>query len=166
MGGSNSNFFAKVADVDPVAQALHLPGSGAAQKGRLDRANAANSTGPYTGVAPTLAGANAGYVPGGPGANTDWKPFNLGNVGGGFFSRAAATSGAVTPGVNPTQFAGPTYGSSQPSSPQSTGPSYTGFGGGPAVNPYVAASQQTMKNPQPWSSTGGGGKVGGGVNGI
>jgi hypothetical protein len=69
--GSGNNFFAKLAQHDPLAQALHLPGYNAAAGAQATRAagNSPFAAGPYTGVAPSLAGANAGYAAGGPGSN-------------------------------------------------------------------------------------------------
>jgi hypothetical protein len=66
--GSN-NFFSKLASYDPLAQAFNLPGSGKYAQQQQQNAAGASSAGPYAGVAPTLAAANAGYAPGGPGSN-------------------------------------------------------------------------------------------------
>lgn len=67
--GANS-FFSMLGAHDPLAQALHLPGAGKyAQSQNRAAINNSNGTTPYGGVTPTLAAANAGYLPGGPGAN-------------------------------------------------------------------------------------------------
>lgn len=70
MGGQ---FFAplqKLASHDPLAGALNLPGSHTYANYQNNRLmNVPNSINtPYGGVAATLAGANAGYQAGGPGA--------------------------------------------------------------------------------------------------
>jgi hypothetical protein len=71
MGGS---FFAplqRLASHDPLAGALNLPGSHTYanyQNQRLMNSPYSINT-PYQGAAATLAGANAGYQAGGPGAN-------------------------------------------------------------------------------------------------
>ena len=65
------SFFEKVANNDPLAGALNLPGS--QSQYATNENNAAqsyfNTLKPYQNVAPTLAAANAGYVAGGPGSN-------------------------------------------------------------------------------------------------
>jgi hypothetical protein len=68
--GSN-NFFSKLASNDPLAQALDLPGAHKYAQYEAS-ANQPAATGPYAGVAPSLAGANAGYVAGGPGSNPNF----------------------------------------------------------------------------------------------
>ena len=149
------SFFQRVASVDPIAQALHLPGSGAYAKAQLDKANQTQGTGPYTGVAPTLAASQQGYVPGGTGANAGWKPFELPSQGGGFLQQAASMSGSVTPGMTSlTNMSGPSTGNWSNASlgkPSATG--VTGASGpfsttptSPQtswsnVNPYVTAAQ-------------------------
>jgi hypothetical protein len=100
-------FFSKVASMDPLANALHLPG---ADKYRQQQASAnagssAINAGPYQGVAPTLAGANAGYAAGGPGAQAGWRPFTP-SAPGGFFNRFASWSAQNTPNPYPNQSAG------------------------------------------------------------
>jgi hypothetical protein len=104
---SSDNFFAKFASIDPLAQAMHLPGANKyvqSQASREAGTSAANG-GPYTGVTPTLAAANAGYTPGGPGANqwSAWAPQNPGGFFG-FLQKGASSAGSTTP--NP---AGGTY---------------------------------------------------------
>ena len=57
-------FFSQLAGKDRLANDLGLPGAD-----KYAQAHAAWQTqGPYTGVGATLAGANAGYQAGGPGA--------------------------------------------------------------------------------------------------
>jgi hypothetical protein len=94
----SSNFFSKVASMDPLAQALDLPGAHkyAQQQAQDEAGKAGASGGPYTGVAPTLAAANAGYAPGGPGATQGWAQYVAHNPSN-FFQRAANLSGNLTP---------------------------------------------------------------------
>jgi hypothetical protein len=82
----SENFFAKFASIDPLAQALHLPGAHKyAQQQARDRAGQTDTNGgAYTGVDATLAGANAGYRPGGPGATPGFVPTQP-SGGGGLF---------------------------------------------------------------------------------
>jgi hypothetical protein len=72
----STNFFSKLASIDPLAQALNLPGAHKyAQSQAQDAAGQTDTNGgAYTGIAPTLAGANAGYAPGGPGATVGFAP--------------------------------------------------------------------------------------------
>jgi hypothetical protein len=74
-------FFSKMASYDPLAQALHLPGSDKwAQQQASQRAGSMGAqTSPYAGVTPTLAGANAGYVAGGPGSIPGTAPLQTQN---------------------------------------------------------------------------------------
>ena len=97
-------FFSKMASYDPLANALHLPGANkyAAQQASQDAGRSAY--GPYTGVTPTLAGANAGYAPGGPGANAGYTPWTPTGLSG--LQKFAATSGQVTPNPYGWQSAG------------------------------------------------------------
>jgi hypothetical protein len=62
----SGTFFSKVAAADPLAHALNLPGANKYQETRP--VEVGPNSGAYTGVNPTLAGANAGYRAGGPGA--------------------------------------------------------------------------------------------------
>lgn len=98
---SSDNYFAKFASIDPLAQALHLPGANKyvqSQASQNAGTSAANG-GPYTGITPTLAAANAGYAAGGPGSNTQWQQWAPSNPGGvmGFLQKGAASSGSTTP---------------------------------------------------------------------
>ena len=100
MGGDN--FFSKVASMDPLARALHLPGSDKYAQAVAQRNAGATDVngGAYTGIAPTLAGANAGYAPGGPGAAPNWQQINLGNSPsgiGGFMTKLANLSANTNP---------------------------------------------------------------------
>lgn len=72
----SDNFFSKVASIDPLAQALNLPGAHKyAQSQAQDAAGGTDTNGgAYTGLNATLAGANAGYAPGGPGATVGFAP--------------------------------------------------------------------------------------------
>lgn len=82
----NSNFFSKFASIDPLAQALHLPGAHKyAQQQAQDRAGQTDTNGgAYTGIDASLAGANAGYAPGGPGSTPGFTPIQP-SSGGGLF---------------------------------------------------------------------------------
>jgi hypothetical protein len=78
----SSNFFSKIASVDPLAQALDLPG--AHKYAQAQAQNMQSNAGPYAGTTPTLADANAGYAPGTKDAAQGWTP-NQGLQGGGLF---------------------------------------------------------------------------------
>lgn len=89
-------FFSKIASVDPLAQALHLPGS--TKYAQLEQSQNAGSSaangGPYTGVTPTLAAAAQGYQAGGVGSNGDWRAWTP-TAPGGLFGTAQRISSAV-----------------------------------------------------------------------
>jgi hypothetical protein len=128
-----SGFFGKIASIDPVAQALHLPGYNSYAKQQAN-AHLPGSNGPYTGVTPTLAGANAGYAPGGPGADPMWRqpqPWHQ----GGFLGALQGLASSANPGAAPGNLSNP---GSLMSSPSRTGPVGQ-------VNPYSAAAQQTQR---------------------
>lgn len=105
MGGS---FFAplqRMASHDPLAGALNLPGSHTyanQQNARLQ--GLTNVQGTYSGVAPSLAGANAGYVGNGPGSILGRRDAPVGT------NYVAAAQGAsanpVPRPVTPTNFGG------------------------------------------------------------
>ena len=80
----STNFFAKLASVDPLAQAMDLPGAHKYAQAQAQRDAGATDTngGAYTGIDPTLAGANAGYRPGGPGATPGFVPTQPGGGNG------------------------------------------------------------------------------------
>lgn len=133
----SSNFFSKFASIDPLAQALNLPGAHkyAQQQAKDEAGKAGASGGAYTGVAPTLAGANAEYAPGGPGATVGWSQYQPHAQGGlfGTLQHGANVSGNVTPqpwstgDLKPFTQANPTAGT---------------------TNPYVTASQGVPRNNQ------------------
>jgi hypothetical protein len=93
----SDNFFSKVASIDPLAQALHLPGSQKYAQAVAQRNAGATDVngGAYTGIAPTLAAANAGYTPGGPGAPVGWQQANLGSTPGWMNSFRNINSGII-----------------------------------------------------------------------
>lgn len=97
----SSNFFAKFASIDPLAQMLNLPGAHkyAQAQAQSEAGKAGASGGPYTGVDPTLAGANAGYTPGGPGATTGWSQYAPRAPGGlfGLMQKGSNLAGNLTP---------------------------------------------------------------------
>jgi hypothetical protein len=145
----SSNIFAKAASIDPLAQALHLPGANKYAQQQAQNANSTGAAGPYAGVTPTLAGANAGYAPGGPGANPDYVPFQAQRPGGVFgaaqrFSSAVGSTapnpaggqwtlnGGLTPAPSSTMGAGGVYATTPTGSP----------GAQAGMNPYVAATQR------------------------
>jgi hypothetical protein len=146
----SDNFFSKIASVDPLAQALNLPGAHKyAQSQAQDAAGQTDANGgAYTGIAPTLAGANAGYAPGGPGATPGFTPtqpapgaFQQGILGA--MTKGANLSGNVTPQVwgtgqlKPFTQANPSAGTNnsfvQPNTTQ---------------NPYVLAAARANQNAQ------------------
>lgn len=115
--GSN-NFFSKLASYDPLAHALHLPGANKYMQSQATAAAGQSGGGPYTGAAPTLAAATAGYVPGGPGSDPGYKPFVMPTVGTGWqrFSQtfnndpiaaAAGAAGATNNGMPGISGGGP-----------------------------------------------------------
>jgi len=100
----SDNFFSKLASVDPLAQALDLPGAHKyAQSQAQDAAGQTDTNGgAYTGIQASLAGANAGYAPGGPGATPGFMPtqptggaFTRGILGD--MTQAANLSGNISP---------------------------------------------------------------------
>lgn len=99
----STNFFSKLASVDPLAQALNLPGAHKyAQAQAQDRAGQTDTNGgAYTGVQASLAGANAGYQPGGPGATVGFAPTQPTSNAGIFntLQKGANLSGNLTPQV-------------------------------------------------------------------
>lgn len=141
----SSNFFAKFASIDPLAQALHLPGADKYRQQEAQNANSTGAVGPYAGVTPTLAGANAGYAPGAPGANPNYVPFQAKSPGGlfGLAQRVASASGDTTPSPD-AALSGKV---ALPSSPGQLGATLsngtpTGQQNTYVQSPYVAASQQ------------------------
>jgi hypothetical protein len=86
-------FFSKMASFDPLAHALHLPGANKYEQLQASQAAGNSSRGPYQGVAPTLAGANAGYAAGGPGSNPNYTPWTMPTIGNGW-QRFAASQGS------------------------------------------------------------------------
>ena len=146
----NSNFFSKLASIDPLAQALDLPGAHKYAQAQAQSAAGQTDTngGAYTGVAPTLAGANAGYAPGGPGATPGFSPTQP-SGGGGLF-------GILQKGANLVGNSMPYRGGSGivPTGPGSlsTGNQYVqGNSAGGAPNPWVTAARgavQAQQNPQ------------------
>jgi hypothetical protein len=110
------SFFQKVASVDPLAQALDLPG--AHKQAQAQAQDAAGQTdtngGAYTGVGATLAGANAGYAPGGPGSTPGFAPTQptAGNSLMNLFQKGSNLVGNSMPyragsGIAPTGFNNP-----------------------------------------------------------
>ena len=103
----SSSFFTKLASVDPIAQALDLPGAHKQAQAQAQRNAGQTDTngGAYTGIGATLAGANAGYAPGGPGAPAGWAPTQPNNNMGlfGLMQKGATLGGAPSsalPGAN------------------------------------------------------------------
>lgn len=135
-----SGFFGKIASMDPLAQALNLPGAHKYEQSQAqaEAGKAGASGGPYTGVQATLAGANAGYRPGGPGATQGWSQYQAHDPSN-FFQKAANVSGNLTPQVwgsgtlKPFTQANPTAGAS---------------------NPWVQQNNTQNPNPNVWGSNG------------
>jgi hypothetical protein len=133
----SDNFFSKAASIDPLAQALNLPG--AHKYAQAQAQDVQTNPGPYAGVTPTLAGANAGYVAGGPGATSAWTPNQNTGGGNGLFhvlqGGANGISNNFVP-VHPGANGAPTY----------TGNNMGSFGnpnvqGSTTQNPYVTAAR-------------------------
>lgn len=99
-------FFSKVASVDPLAQALHLPGANKYAQQQASADAGTSAYGPYTGVAPTLAGANAGYAANGPGATPGYTPWAPTQQGGLFGNMQRFASGAGATSLNPANALG------------------------------------------------------------
>jgi hypothetical protein len=139
----SSNFFSKIASIDPLAQALNLPG---AHKYAQAQAQAVQTNpGPYAGQTPTLQDANAGYAPGSAHAQAGWVP-NQATGNPGLFGKlqgVANLSGNVTPQpwatgtLKPFTQANPTAGT-QNSFVQ----------GSQTVNPYVTAARGAAQQNQ------------------
>ena len=102
-------FFSKVASVDPLAQALHLPGADKYAQQQASQNAGTSAYGPYTGVAPTLAGANAGYAAGGPGSNAGYTPWTPTQQGGLFGGAQRFASGAGSTIINPAGATGSSW---------------------------------------------------------
>jgi hypothetical protein len=143
-------FFSKIASVDPLAQALHLPG--ASKYAQLEQSQNAGTSaangGPYSGATPTLASAAGGYVPGGVGANTAWAPWTPTRPGGlfGGAQRFSAAVGQTTPN--------PLGGNNTPSNLGQIVGTATGNGASNAAGMgYVQATRNALAQQQQPSST-------------
>ena len=145
----STNFFAKLASIDPLAQALNLPG--AHKYAQAQAQDVQTNAGPYAGQTPTLAASKEGYTPGSTalGAQAGWTP-NQASGSNGLFGKlqgAANLSGNLTPqpwssgNLKPLTQANPTAGTSN-SFVQQSG----------TVNPYVTAAQRATVQPtnQTW----------------
>jgi hypothetical protein len=146
-------FFSKIASVDPLAQALHLPG--ATKYAQLEQSqNAGGSAangGPNTGVAPSLAGASSGYTTASPGANTQWTPWTPTRPGGlfGGAQRFSAAVGQTTPDPSTGRYIGANIG--QVGSTATGGPS-TAQGMGYVQATRNAMAQQQQQQPNVYGS--------------
>jgi len=139
----SDNFFSKFASIDPLAQALNLPGAHKFAQSQAQSAAGQTDTngGAYTGIDPTLAGANAGYKPGGPGATVGFAPtqptpgaFQQGI--GGLLTKNANLSGNATPQPWAT-------GTLKPFTPANTGAGTSNAfvqPNAPQQNPYALAA--------------------------
>lgn len=126
----STNFFSKLASVDPIAQALNLPG--AHKYAQAQAQDVQSNAGPYAGQTPTLAAANAGYAPGSTaqGAQAGWTPIQATSPQNSLFGalqKAANVSGNITPHLN-----GPAM---MPTTPNLS-----------SGNPYVQASRGAAQN--------------------
>jgi hypothetical protein len=144
----STNFFSKLASVDPLAQALDLPG--AHKYAQAQAQDVQTNPGPYAGQTPTLAAANAGYVPGSTaqGAQVGWTPNQMTTPGNALFSalqRGANLSGNLS--AQPTNVL-PGSGRSGIGLPnQGAGTGNTYVQGSQTINPYVAAAQRSTVQP-------------------
>lgn len=155
-------FFSKVASIDPLAHALHLPGANKYAQQQAQDANSTGAVGPYAGVTPTLAGSNAGYAPGGPGSNPEYVPFSAKRPGGafGFAQRFSSAVGDTTPspdaalsgklalpsspgGIAQSYHTGQPAGVADPYAPTAPG----NPGAQAALHPYAAATQRVGTQP-------------------
>lgn len=96
-------FFSKMASFDPLAHALNLPGANKYEQLQASNAAGNSSRGPYQGITPTLAGANAGYAAGGPGSNPNYTAWKMPQIGNGFqrFAAGAGANGFKASGIGP-----------------------------------------------------------------
>jgi hypothetical protein len=129
----SSNFFSKIASMDPIAQALNLPGAHkyAQQQAQDEAGRAGASAGPYRGVTPTLAAANAGYTAGGPGATEGWQQY-VPHDPSNFFQKQANVAGNLS--IHPNSSGNP-LGFSSPSVNNTANPYVTAAMGATTVNP-------------------------------
>jgi hypothetical protein len=144
--GSN-NLFSRFASIDPLAQALNLPGAHKyAQSQAQDAAGQTDTNGgAYTGINASLAGANAGYKPGGPGSTVGFAPTQPtgGNAIMSDLQRNANLAGNATPqpwatgSLKPFTQANPTMGTGNSFVQQSQ-----------TVNPYVMAARGAAQQNQ------------------
>lgn len=148
--GSN-NLFARAASIDPIAQALDLPG--AHKYAQSQAQDVQTNAGPYAGQTPTLGAALAGYVPGDTahGATAGWTPNQ--NTGGpgfmGSLQRGANFFGNQAPAYGPGGLAAPSTstGNNFVQNSQTANPNPAMANGG--INPYVTAARgAAQQNPQ------------------
>lgn len=149
----SSNFFSKFASIDPLAQVLHLPGAHKyAQQQAQDRAGQTDTNGgAYTGVDATLAGANAGYLPGGPGATPGFAPTQPSGGGGlfGLMQKGSNLAGNSMPHIDANGI--PTAPGNLSTNNQYVQP--TGIRNpNPTINPWVAAARGAQQTPQ-WGTS-------------
>jgi hypothetical protein len=150
-------FFSKVAG-NPLFQTLGLPGSH--KYADTLGVQVGPNQGPYTGVAPTLAGANEGYRAGGPGATVGAADApNVGDNAAGLGHRANTgfwgfgstglsnffNSTSPDPRVQAGDMRNPNAG---------TGPVNTATPYAP-VNPYAQAAGRAAQNAQTTNTWGG-----------
>jgi hypothetical protein len=143
----SDNFFSKIASMDPLAQALNLPGAHKYAQAVAQRNAGATDVngGAYTGITPTLAAANAGYQPGGPGASPGWQQINLGSNPSGLqdiLTRGANVLGNAAiakPGPGGSPISTPSFGTGNPYVQQST-----------TQNPYVQAARGATQQQNQW----------------
>jgi hypothetical protein len=129
----SDNFFSKAASIDPLAQALDLPG--AHKYAQSQAQDVQTNAGPYAGVTPTLAAANEGYTPGSTnlGAQPGWTP-NQNTGGPGFFGSLQR----IANGVGNTMPTHAANGMVNGTGGFSTGNPYVQQSA--TVNPYVTAA--------------------------
>jgi hypothetical protein len=151
----STNFFSKLASIDPLAQALNLPGAHKYAQNQAQANAGATDTngGAYTGVNATLAGANAGYKPGGPGATIGFAPTQPtpGNSLFGKLQGAANLSGNVS--AQPWASGSLNLGATPNVGAGTTNPYVQGS---QTMNPYAAAARGAVPQAPRQQSTWGG----------
>lgn len=146
-----SNFFSKVASIDPLAQALNLPG--AHKYAQAQAQDVQTNAGPYAGITPALADAQGGYALSGPHAQVGWTPNQASAPGNALFGnlqRFANLSGNVSahPNFNPPGM-GASPGSMLALPNPGAGTRNTYVQGSQTVNPYVTAARNATQQ-QTW----------------
>ena len=128
----STNFFSKLASIDPLAQALNLPG--AHKYAQAQAQDVQTNPGPYAGTTPTLADANAGYAPGSAGAQKGWTPNQASAPSNSLFGHLQGIAN-VSGNLGSTPWSGKVLPTPQ------NGTSNPYVQGSQTVNPYVTAAR-------------------------